>query len=306
MNGSVATLAILGTALLATGCASSAGEKRDPTLPPLPENGAQIVLPAIDIPAGQELMLCSYTTFDSDVDVWVKAFRTYQDTGGHHVVGFLTTENEPDGTVVDCTDPSTMTSRRPLLTGTSVEGFEMPDGLAVKIPARAKLVFQSHYVNASDVAVHARDVVNLWYVDAGTTPTAAASWSTTRLDFSVPPAQEYTASYSCDVPSAVSVFIAFGHMHEHGKRMVIEAGPPSTPVEIQRIEPWSSEFRDTPPLKEWPEGAPLVLNAGDVIRVHCTWQSTAAEPLQFPAEMCAAVFWVYPQEEPLVCVGDSL
>lgn len=307
MNRSVAIpLAILTTTLLASGCASPAGETRDPTLPPLPENGSQIVLAEIEIPPSSEVMVCTYATFASDTDQWVKAFRTYQATGGHHVVGFITTENVPDGTVQDCTDPSTMTSRRPLLTGTSVEGFEMPDGLAVKIPARAKLVFQSHYVNATDVAVKARDVVNLWYVDAGVTPIAAASWSTTRLDFAVPPQQEYTASYSCNVPSALSVFIAFGHMHEQGKRMVLEAGPPAAPVEIQRIEPWTSEFRDAPPLIEWPENAPLTLNAGDVIRVHCTWQSTALEPLSFPAEMCAAVFWVYPQEEPLVCVGDSL
>ena len=35
----------------------------------------------------------------------------------------------------------------------------------MKIPDSSKLVFQSHYVNASEVAIRVADVVNIYYVD---------------------------------------------------------------------------------------------------------------------------------------------
>jgi hypothetical protein len=271
------------------------------------EGGLEVVLPEIEIAASGERMLCSYVRLPGETDLWVRGFRGVQEPGGHHLAGFLVAPGYEvvDGSVEDCTDPAAMVELRPLLTGTADNQLELPDGFAVRVPAGALLAFQSHYVNASAESIFVRDRVEIW-ISPDATPTPVANFATALIDFEIPPQQTHTETYRCLSPSALDVFIAFGHMHEYGAAISIEAGPANDRTVIYDVPEWTAEHRDEPPLAEWPVASPLHFAANEPIDVTCTWQSTAAEPLRFPQEMCAAVFWIFPAEEPLTCSGTAL
>ena len=299
-------------AALVTGCANDNGGTtvdRRVDLPPEPEHGVQFVLPEAVVQPGEEKLYCWYITMPEDEDVWVREYQAFQGEGGHHVVAFVTYESEPDGTVIDCAEPSSMALWLPLLTPTSDNHLELPDGFGVKIPGGAKLVFQSHYVNAGEAPIRVADVVNVHYVPddeiAGITP--AASWGNTVLDFSIAPGETKTVSYECPVEQEMNLITLYGHMHEFGKSISIQLGPAGGPLEtVYEIMEWSPSYRDEAPLREWTVDAPYTLVAGDVIRVSCTWTNGSENELTFPAEMCASLAWFFPSEDPVTCAGSPL
>lgn len=292
-----------------TNDSSSTVDDRRVDLPPAPEHGRQFVLPDAVIEPGQEEIYCWYTTLPDEQDVWVSEYQAYQGEGGHHVVGFLTMEDEPDGTIVDCKAAESMAMWLPLLTPTSEGHFLLPDGYGVRIPGGSKLVFQSHYVNASETAIRVADVVNIFYVDDAAIPgiVPAAPWGNTVLDFQLPPNQTTTVSYECAATSQMNLITLLGHMHEYGKSISIQVGPSGGAMEtIYEVMEWEPEYRDKSPLREWTVTDPYVIDPGEVMRVSCTWSNESAETLAFPQEMCASLSWFYPGDQPLTCAGSPL
>lgn len=292
-------------------CSNDSGSTVDRRvdLPPAPEHGRQFVLPDAVVEPGEEKIYCWYTTLPDDQDVWVNQYQAYQGDGGHHVVGFITMENEPDGTVVDCKAAESMAMWLPLLTPTSEGSFLLPDGYGVKIPGGSKLVFQSHYVNASEQPIRVADVVNLYYVEDAAIPgiTPAAPWGNTVLDFAVPAGETKTVEYECTAPAQMNLITLLGHMHEFGKSITIQVGPSGGPMEtLYEVMEWKSEYRDKSPLREWSVDEPHVIEAGEVMHVSCTWTNDSPDVLTFPQEMCASLSWFYPGDEPVTCAGSPL
>jgi hypothetical protein len=276
------------------------------TPPPPPANGIQIALPEIEVAPSEEKQTCWYTTFDSDEPVWLSGYRAFQGKIGHHIIAFQTLENVPDGTLVDCTSGAAMATWLPLLLAQEVTGLELPAGYGIRIPARAKLVFQMHYVNPSSSPVIARDYVNLNFADDQVNITGAAPFANSVLELDVPP-EESTLKYRCTVPQQMNVFSVLGHMHEHGVAFSVSAGAPGAQEIIYDYPVWDGPgFRDTPPVKTWPLESPLVLNAGDLVDVSCTWNNPTGSALGFPQEMCASLLWFYPAEGTLVCGGEVM
>lgn len=295
---------------LATGCQNDSGGTVDDQrvdLPEPPEHGIQIVLPDAIVEPGEEKMYCWYTTLPDTEDVWVREYQAYQGEGGHHVVGFITMEDEPDGTIVDCEAAESMAMWLPLLTPTSEGHFVLPAGYGVKIPGSSRLVFQSHYVNAGEQPIRVADVVNLHYVEEANLPvTPAAPWGNTVLDFSLPAGQTTTVDYECTAPTEMNLITLLGHMHEYGDSISISIGSGGTMSTVYEVAEWEPEYRDKSPLAEWPVTAPYVVPAGHKMHVSCTWTNDSSEALQFPAEMCASLSWFYPGDEPLTCAGSPL
>lgn len=278
-------------------------------LPPAPEHGRQFVLPEATVVPGEEKIYCWYTTLPDEQDVWVKEYQAYQGAGGHHVVGFITMEDEPDGTIVDCEAAESMAMWLPLLTPTSEGNFVLPAGYGVKIPGGSKLVFQSHYVNASEQPIRVADVVNIFYVDDTEIPgiTPAAPWGNTVLDFALPAGETKTVGYECTAPSQMKLITLLGHMHEYGKAITIEVGPSGGAMEtVYEVMEWKPEFRDKSPLREWAVEDPYVIEAGEVMHVSCTWTNDSPDEIRFPREMCASLSWFYPGDEAVTCAGSPL
>lgn len=293
--------------VVVVGCAGAMDPRLDRRveLPPAPSNGVQFVLPAIEIPAHSERQMCWYTTLPANQDVWVVAMEGHQnEDGGHHLVGGISHGAVPDDTLLDCTDAGSMTEWEPLLTPTDMNRFELPDGLAVRVPARTRLVFQTHYVNYHDQAMVVRDGFTMWYAPDPQAVTPAAPFATSALGYSLPVGEETTVEYDCVAPEDVQFFSGLGHMHDWGRKISIAIGPVSALEEVYRIPQWDVEYRDHPPLVEWDALDPFVMHAGETMRTTCTWENYGDHEIYFPEEMCATLFWGYPADAPVLCGAE--
>ena len=262
-----------------------------------------VTLPSWTVAPGTEMLKCVYQGLHNPEDRWVQEFDVSQIAGGHHLVAFLSTTDLPDGTEVDCGSPQSMESFRPLLLGLDKKGFHLPDHYAVRIPANATIVYQSHYVNATTSPINTLDQVKIHFVghDSQTIPTG--TWAVNRVAFDVPAGQRASASEECIAPVDMNVFALFGHMHEWGSRVFIEAGPDASSMStIYDVQHWTAAMRDAPPIDGFSFDAPMQIHAGDHVRLNCSWDNTqGSADLQFPKEMCASLFWFYPATESPIC-----
>jgi len=79
----------------------------------------------------------------------------------------------------------------------------------------------------------------------------------------------------CDypIPAPITVYSAFGHMHELGASFQLELNPDSDePVMMLDIPNWDFHWQDTYQFAE-----PVQLKRGDVVRMTCTWDNTLSE-----------------------------
>ena len=289
-------LALAGLAVSVNGCAAAGAGK---------SNEVHYTLPPAQIAPGEETMRCWYTTLQTDADVYATTFVTDQAPGGHHIVAFTTTEDVADGTVIDCSGPESMVNWSPILTGLDKGGFAFPDGYAVRVPAHARLVFQSHYINATTAPITTHDEVTIDYRRDAVGVTLVGTSANTTLDFSIEPGATKTVSFDCEVTQPMEVFTLIGHMHEWGRALTIEAGPPTAMASLYDIPQWEPVFRDSPPTIDYGFDAPLHLAVGDIVRTSCTWQNTESAALGFPKEMCVSLFWFYPAEHSLTCTRST-
>jgi hypothetical protein len=282
-------------ALTLAGCGSSHSSGASSTT---------VTLPSWTVAPGTELLKCVYKSLHNPEDRWVQEFDTTQIEGGHHIAAYLSITELPDGTEVDCASPQSMESFRPLLIGLDKNGFALPEHYAVRIPANATIVYQSHYINATTAPINTLDKVKIHFVsrDAQTIP--AGTFAFSRISFNIPAGETVSTSEECTVPSDMKVFTMFGHMHEWGKAVSIEAGPTADSMTtIYDVQHWTAQMRDSPPHYDFGFETPMQLHTGDHVRLNCTWENHTSDPIGFPKEMCAGVLWFFPAEESPIC-GD--
>src|SRR5688572_17437406 len=115
-----------------------------------PVNGMQLKTEPMEVPAGKEVLLCTYLK-PLDKELMLKAITFHQTEGGHHVALFSVITPQASGTR-DCTDPNTpegaaqMANWRPVAAGSN---HALPAGVGLKIPSGKQLMMQSHFVNTT-------------------------------------------------------------------------------------------------------------------------------------------------------------
>jgi hypothetical protein len=264
-------------------------------LPP-PKNGIQLVMPKEEIiKAGGDQMWCwvpEVPAGTTDSDHLVTIASGAQGGGGHHLFVFMAAIPRKTGDVFDCTQVEEMVTLRPLIAPLSPTsptfGKVLPEGYAIRMPAGAQLVVQSHYVNIKTEAIKIRDVVNLEFADDATTVKEAAYWTETSTGFSIPTG-EHKVTDNCTMHGDLTVLSVLGHMHEWGKKFTFNVTPaggtaPTTPT--YAVDDWTAQYRDSPPLTLYPDNQPLVLHDGDVLTMTCEWNNDTGGDLTFPHEMC--------------------
>ena len=207
---------------------------------------------------------------------------------GHHIAFRHATAHRPDGTFEDCTGDQEALSLGDLFLG----GALPVEGWATAIPADAQLVVETHYQNATDRPLLARDVIRVHRIADDEVTRWVAPMHLKTYDLTVPPGASSLA-FDCTVPRALSLFQFWGHQHENGRRVrVLLDGAPLYDVT------WGVD-----PLVAGDLAAPIALAAGSRLRVTCDWDNTTGRALGFPDEMCA--FGGHVEGGELSCVGDS-
>ncbi len=272
--------------------------------------GLQWVLPDAVIPAGTDSTRCFVDTYDG-VDIGVNNIATYQAEGyGHHLLfwtGEVDPDLYPDGSVFDCSDPTTMSGWLPLFivhadrveNGAVVAVADLPDGMATALDEGTRLVIQTHYLNASPDPILVRDVVNFEVVPEDEVEVWAAAWGHGVTDMPVPPG-ESTITFDCTWSQDVNLLWTFGHMHQRGTALSLDHTTPTGTTRLYDVPEWDPEYRDTPPLVSWDmPGHPVA--AGDVFTTTCSWFNEEDTELNYPDEMCATAGLAWPTRIPLYC-----
>ncbi len=241
-----------------------------------------LVSPEEVIPAGTEKMFCYYMTYTGP-DIAVAELDTKQGEFGHHVALLKAIDQQPDGTLEDCTSGEEMWKVRPWILPLS-----LPAETAIKVPSGTQFVLQFHYVNTSSRALRVRDVARLKTIAPDQVKTWAASLATNSSNIVVAPKSPSTESFDCTIDQNAELLIVGGHMHEYGSKFNLLYGPDVDHLEsIYLADPWQPDFRDTPPVSLF-LSKPFPLTKGYILRTVCEWNNPTTNTIKFPNEMCAA------------------
>jgi hypothetical protein len=286
------TLFALST-VLAIGCGTDAqtGPEVLPGLhlppPPDPGKGWQIIGSVIDnLQPGSDTEMCTWTDIITDRVIDVKSTVGVQtEPPGHHIVVYYTTMHQPPGTQRVCQDADMITFR--FLSGTGGEGVpsSAPGNLVFRVPAGAQIVFNHHYLNATDRVLRGQSAVNVNFAEPGNW-TPVGNIAMLNTDLQIPPGP-YSMDIHCVMPTTMKFWELLPHMHQwgtHATLAITQSGVKSTLYDA----PWDPSYAFHPPITYADPSAPIILNTGDAVDYHCEWNNTTTMPLNFGLEMCVA------------------
>jgi hypothetical protein len=241
--------------------------------------GWRIEVAPFKVPAGREVQRCVVVAGIPEEGL-VGVSRVVQRTGGHHLALYTSPSAVP-GRTYDCTAASTMATARFISPG-AFDGTE--ENLAYRIKANAPFIIQSHYINATTSEMTVNDVFEADLLPAGSTPRLVDFMALVDTDFIIPTGR-HSVTRTCNFARDIQLLRHFGHMHELGSRYTLEQVTNGTPVVLDRYD-WEIDYRDAAPLNDFPLVAPLVVRAGEQLRITCEWNNTRDHEVQFPEEMC--------------------
>ena len=108
------------------------------------------------------------------------------------------------------------------------------------------------------------------------------------------------ASTTCAIKRDLKLCSLDGHQHEWGSRVDVERldGTSST---VLWSHPWIPEYQLAPPVNVCSVEKPLLLEAGQSVRVRCEWNHPTAGELRFPREMCVGTGFYSPATGSIGC-----
>jgi len=263
--------------LLLASCAADSDEPDPlPVLEAPPDGEGVQLASSLHLEPGGEALDCRYLALP-DQPIEVARFEHAYTPGAHHML-LYPTRFRPDEVELDrsfdCTAGGDLGQTGILYGGSRSEGaLPYPDGIAVKQPAGAVVLLESHYLNASDAPLDAEVRVNLWYAAAPAAIEAGTLFLRNWAIYLEPAPAEGSASMSCEIPSPISLYYSVSHMHRRGMAFdarVVRAG--EEPRSLYRSTSWA----DPVPMPHVPL---LELAAGDRIEFDCTYRNDRPEPV---------------------------
>jgi hypothetical protein len=252
---------------------------------------------SLHLEPGTEAYDCRYLALP-DQPIEIARFEHAYTPGAHHML-LYPTRFRPDEVELDrsfdCTAGGDLGQTGILYGGSRPEGaLPYPDGVAVKQPAGAVVLLESHYLNASEAPLDADVRVNLWYAAAPTTVEAGTLFLRDWAIYLPPAPSEGSAAMSCEIPSPISLYYAVSHMHRRGMAFssrLVRADEPSRPLYS------STSWADPLPQPYQPL---FELEAGDRIEFDCTYRNDLSSPVgegrsADKDEMCVFIAGYWPR-----------
>lgn len=305
-------LTVISTIAVTTACASSTEASRDPRLiagfdPPAPAAGEMRVVapPVRAIPPGADVTYCTYieNPFTTPVDV-VQSLGHQSSSGHHAVLMEVVGTNEPVGASHECTEKDMQTAR--FLAGGSDaaqdSSFRIPEGIGFRIAPSARLMVQTHWINATDAPIDGQAAFNLKVTKPRAEHQIAQLFTIGNTMFTLPMGLGSTSA-ECTIQQEMNVFTLGGHMHYYGAHAKVTHTPMGAADAAVLWEyDWSPEYESNPPRTNFTTANPMVYRAGDTLRVECDYDNTSGRPLPFPSEMCIAFSYAYPMTNQIDCM----
>ena len=247
---------------------------------------------------------CFYTDVITDRELAVRGAAGEQLSGGHHITIYYT-ELVKDPQHHPC-DSAEMAEWRMIGGGgdeaeAAVTKLRMPEGLAIRVPAGAQIVLQSHYINLGDPFT-ANDTASLELVPTSSVGGYVNQFVFNDVGFAVPPHASHQSISICTAPIDVAVIRLLGHMHEWGTYYKLERlDDAGQAVETIIEKDWEPVFTSDPDILTFDPDDPMRIDAGTRLRQTCRWFNDTADPILFPREMCLAYGLYFPDSGEIYC-----
>jgi len=286
---------------LATGCGSdSTGAPPGGTNAQVPSDFQDVLADDTwSVAPGAESYYCKYLTLKEDL--YISKFRPLMPVGTHHVVLGYQEPAVPDGFVPavegkpPTADACTGLSFGDIFAFAGTYGtqeLDMPEGVAVKIPAGKQLVLGLHFLNASTETMTGKAGVQAVKPDAASVVHEAEVIAAQNLGFAVPPGPS-TVDATCTMIGDSTIFAVMAHMHKAGVHMTTTAGPGGTGTTLLNTD-YVFTDQNYKTLDQ-----PVNLKQGDQIKVECDYNNTGTDTLTVGEsttknEMCITFTYRYP------------
>ena len=289
--------------LLFAACTDDAAPDDDLLAPPPDGRGVQLQM-TTTVPAGFEGEYCRFVV-GPPAELWLERDEVRFTTGSHHVLVYETAYTEiprtkTDGTAVDtsgvfdCSDGATNGWQVTKLLGGSQNGegdslLAFPDGVAMRVRARAVLLINAHYVNASDQALTPEVRINLWTRPAGTVTTEGDLLFLYNPLIKVPAGGSSRARWRCPVHADITIANLQSHMHRRGIGFTARTG--------ERVL-YQNDRWEGVPVERFAPG--VTVAAGATLDYACDYQHDEGRDVyQGPRstdEMCMLIGSYYPAD----------
>lgn len=154
-------------------------------------------------------------------------------------------------------------------------GFAFPPGVALPLPANARLDLNLHYVNNGTSDLSGEAYANLHTIDAAQVTQIARTLNLANTNIPLPPRQRTTHSRSFTFAATTRILMLTSHTHQLGERFVIRINGGARHGQIV--------YENT----EWAHPAmatfdpPLVLQAGEGLTSEITYNNTTGNMVNF-------------------------
>lgn len=229
-----------------TGPEEPTGDNGDLTKPSSVDAGFQLTTGTFDVPAGQEVQRCYFFEVPYDEPVFVNRIIATHANGSHHFnvfrVNSIKDLDGKPGDVVDggeCWKSSNWSDWAIIMNNQNDADrteWALPEGVAIKLEPREKLMVQSHYVNATtqktpDVG---KGTVNFYRTEESNVEHEMGAMFATNQHIEICPGdinKSFSATCKTGEKTPITIIAANGHFHSRGLKFT--------------ISPWDSTSGDT-------------------------------------------------------------
>lgn len=256
--------------------------------PEPPGDWVNLVGASWNLGAGTEGYYCSLLTVDEDM--YVGAFRALAPEGTHHTVVTLSDSTQPDGEF-DC-DAGTLSDAMIFASGVGTDDLVLPPGVAFKIPAGKRVLLNLHLYNTQSSAIDGFSGTQVKLIPAAEVEQEAEVIFAGSVLIAVPPMSEGSTTGTCTFNQDATVMSVWPHMHQFGTHMTVTHEGAASTVIHDRPYDFNEQLNYAID--------PLLVHAGESMRVDCAYQNNSAQTLNFgdssDQEMCFAGLYRFPAE----------
>jgi hypothetical protein len=216
--------------------------------------------------------------------------------GSHHFILYKNDGDQtPDGTL-DTTNGCTLGFNQNWVYSSAVPHYEtvMPEGVAMVLGTRQKVVFDMHYINTTQQTLHASVTLNI-NLATGKFEKAASLVSFNTM-ISIPANGMQTVGGDCTPGAGSKFFQMLTHTHKRGKLATITRVLANGQMgeELVKTTDW-----DHPTTNLWNAPDFLTFKQGEKFHYSCTYQNDLDQLVTVGTsaavnEMCMAITYFYP------------
>ena len=275
--------------------------------PEPPTSGMQLHLGPFEIQPNYEREFFQYTELNHTGDLYVNRIEIEMRPGSHHFLLYTFNENTPQqiipnyGDIRDLRDRYGATNLSTLYTmqfhkffgGTqwSRLDYVLPDGVALKIPAKYGLDQNTHYVNRTDSMMIGEVYTNIHLIEQNNVKHVAQLFDFNNRDIYLPPKKITTIQKVFRMDDTYYFGQVFSHAHEKMTEFLVEIDGGDRDGEVIY---WTNDWEHPPIINYNP---PIIINAGEGLRLKATYDNPTNDPVGFgfksTDEMMILFGWYY-------------